>query len=156
MRNPSAAVDERLRAAPFDAFRNLQALCESQAPDFHLIAGGVFDLADRSVYAQLAFHDGLAAIASSGIPVYLAQGPEDPAAAWLPTIDWPEGVHVLGGRHDWFAITKDDETIAQYNHLYSHRSHHPVPRYNSHQFITVHNQNLVNTMIRDQANRHSY
>ena len=83
MRNPSAAVDERLRAAPFDAFRNLQALCESQAPDFHLIAGGVFDLADRSVYAQLAFHDGLAAIASSGIPVYLAQGPEDPAAAWL-------------------------------------------------------------------------
>jgi DNA repair exonuclease SbcCD nuclease subunit len=112
VRNPSAAVDERLRTAPFEALRNLQALCESQAPDFLLISGGVFDLADRSVHAQLAFRDGLAAIATSGVPIYLAHGPGDPAAAWLPTIDWPKGVHVMGGRPDWFAITKDDETIA--------------------------------------------
>jgi|TARA_B110000263_G_scaffold234995_1_gene233097 hypothetical protein len=44
LRNPSAAVDERPRTAPFDAFRNLQALCKTESPDFLLIAGGVFDL----------------------------------------------------------------------------------------------------------------
>ena len=112
LRDPSAAVDERLRAAPFEAFRNLQALCEAEAPDFLLIAGGVFELADRSIHAQLAFRDGLAAIVGAGVPVYLAHGPTDPAAAWLPTIDWPEGVHVMGGRPDWYPIVRDGETIA--------------------------------------------
>jgi len=112
LRNPSAAVDERLRTAPFDAFRNLQALCKSESPDFRLIAGGVFDLVDRSIHAQLAFRDGLAAIADAGVPVYLAHGPEDPAAAWLPTINWPDGVHVMGARPEWIAITRGDETIA--------------------------------------------
>ncbi len=112
LRNPSAVVDERLRAAPFEAFRNLQSLCESEAPDFLLISGGVFDLADRSIRSQLAFRDGLATIANAGVPAYLAQGPEDPAAAWLPTIDWPEGVHVMGGRPSWQPIVKDGETIA--------------------------------------------
>ncbi|MDP6821970.1 MAG: hypothetical protein QF554_01605 [Dehalococcoidia bacterium] len=112
LRNPSAVVDERLRAAPFEAFRNLQSLCESEAPDFLLIAGGVFNLADRSIRSQLAFRDGLAAIADAGVPVYLVHGPEDPAAAWLPTIRWPEGVHVMGGRPSWYQIVKDGETIA--------------------------------------------
>lgn len=112
LRKPSAAVDERLRAAPFEAFRNLQALCESEAPDFLLIAGGVFDLADRSIHAQLAFRDGLASIVGSGVPVYLAHGQSDPAAAWLPTINWPEGVHVMGGRPEWHSVVRDDETIA--------------------------------------------
>jgi hypothetical protein len=37
---------------------------------------------DRSIHAQLVFRDGLAAIADAGVPVYLAHGPEDPAAAW--------------------------------------------------------------------------
>lgn len=112
LRKPSAAVDERLRAAPFEAFRNLQALCESEAPDFLLIAGGVFDLADRSIHAQLAFRDGLASIVGSGVPVYLAHGPSDPAAAWLPTINWPEGVHVMGGRPEWHSVVREDETVA--------------------------------------------
>lgn len=112
LRQPSAAVDERLRTATFDAFRNLQALCETEAPDFLLIAGGIFELPDRSARAQLAFRDGLAAITSNGVQVYLAFGSDDPAAAWLPTIDWPENVHVLGGKPDWHAVVKDDETIA--------------------------------------------
>jgi len=46
LRNPSAAVDERPRTAPFDAFRNLQARCKTESPDFLLIAGGVFDLVE--------------------------------------------------------------------------------------------------------------
>ncbi|MDA1258199.1 MAG: hypothetical protein O3C10_10235 [Chloroflexi bacterium] len=113
LRDPGASVDERLRAAPFEAFRNLQALCESEAPDFLLVAGGVFDLADRSVHAQLAFRDGLAAITGAGTPVYLAHGKNDPAAAWLPAIDWPDGVHVMGGRPEWWPVIKDDEMIAR-------------------------------------------
>lgn len=112
LRQPSAAVDERLRSATFDAFRNLQSLCETEAPDFLLIAGDIFELPDRSARAQLAFREGLAAIAASGVQVYLAFGPGDPAAAWLPTIDWPEGVHVLGGQPAWQTVIKDNETIA--------------------------------------------
>lgn len=112
LRNPSAAVDERLRTAPFDALRNLQALCKSKSPDFLLIAGGVFDLVDRSIHAQLAFRDGLSAIVDAGVPIYLVHGPEDPAAAWLPTIDWPDGVHVMGAKPEWIAINRDGETIA--------------------------------------------
>jgi hypothetical protein len=46
LRNPSAAVDGRLRTATFDGFRNLQALCKTESPDFLLIAGGVFDLVE--------------------------------------------------------------------------------------------------------------
>ena len=112
LRDPNASVDERLRAAPFEAFRNLQALCRAETPDFLLIAGGVFELTDRSIRAQLVFRDGLAEIVGAGVPVYLAHGPDDPAAAWLPTIDWPEGVHVMSGRPDWYPVVHDDETIA--------------------------------------------
>ncbi|MBT3942366.1 MAG: hypothetical protein HOC77_11110 [Chloroflexi bacterium] len=112
LRHPSAVVDERLRSATFDAFRNLQALCVTESPDFLLIAGGIFELQDRSARAQLAFRDGLATIVSGGTQVFLAFGPDDPAAAWLPTINWPDDVHVLGGKPDWHAIVKDDETAA--------------------------------------------
>ncbi|HIF12030.1 MAG TPA: hypothetical protein EYQ82_03265 [Dehalococcoidia bacterium] len=68
--NLSTGVSEHLRTAHFDAFRNLQALCKAESPDFLLIAGGVFDRVAQSIHAQLAFRDGVAMV-DADVQVYV-------------------------------------------------------------------------------------
>ena len=51
----------------FRAYENLIDAAIEHAVDFVLIAGDVYDGADRSVYAQLAFNDGLRRLAEAGV-----------------------------------------------------------------------------------------
>lgn len=52
-------IVETLREATFTAFNNLINLCLDRSVDFLLVAGDVYDGADRSLRAQLRFRDGL-------------------------------------------------------------------------------------------------
>jgi DNA repair exonuclease SbcCD nuclease subunit len=53
------AIADSLCSATFDAFNALIDLCIQKQIQFLLIAGDVYDGADRSLRAQLRFRDGL-------------------------------------------------------------------------------------------------
>jgi DNA repair protein SbcD/Mre11 len=85
-----------LRNATFEAYRALIDRCIEKKVAFLLVAGDVYDSADRSLRAQLAFRDGLERLSRNGIRSFLVHGNHDPLEGWSSSIRWPEGVTVFG------------------------------------------------------------
>lgn len=93
-------VDHRvaglLREATFRAFDNILALALREKVDFVLIAGDVYDGAERSLRAQLKFNAGLKRLAAAGIRSLVCHGNHDPLDGWSASLYWPEEVHIFG------------------------------------------------------------
>ena len=105
-------IGSRLREATYDAFQNLVNLCVEKNADFLVIAGDVYDGADRSVRAQLRFRDGLYTLAKAGIQSFVVHGNHDPLDGWQSSIAWPEGVHIFDATPKWKNFEKNGEVIA--------------------------------------------
>ncbi|MEX0762795.1 MAG: DNA repair exonuclease [Dehalococcoidia bacterium] len=101
LRDVDQRVADRLQEATYEAFRNLVDLCVEVEADFLIVAGDVYDGADRSVRAQLRFRDGLAELAENGIQSFIAHGNHDSLDGWQSAISWPEGVHIFGQQPEW-------------------------------------------------------
>lgn len=97
IRDEAPEVAGRLRSATFDAYAGLIDLCIDRDADFLLIAGDVYDGADRSLAAQLRFHDGLVRLAEHGIRAFVVHGNHDPLEGWSSALTWPEQTTIFGG-----------------------------------------------------------
>lgn len=86
-----------LRDATFTAFNNVVDLAIHEQADFLIIAGDVYDGADRSLRAQLRFRDGLCRAVENGIQCFVAHGNHDPLSGWEAGLIMPEGVYRFGG-----------------------------------------------------------
>lgn len=84
-----------LRESTFGAFDALINLCIERRVRFLVVAGDVFDAADRSLRAQIRFCAGLQRLSDNDIWTFLVHGEEDPPASWSSTILWPERVTVF-------------------------------------------------------------
>ena len=84
-------VTSALRQATFDAYENIINLCLEERVDALLIAGDVYDGADRSLRAQLRFVDGLKRLDAAGIRSFICHGNHDPLNGWEARLDLPEG-----------------------------------------------------------------
>ncbi len=105
-------VVRAVTTATFDAFDRLVADAVRERPAFVVIAGDVFDSAERSVRAQLRFRDGLARMAAAGVPSYVVHGNHDPAEGG-PAVAWPAGVHVFGWEDaEAVSVVRDGEPLA--------------------------------------------
>src|SRR5210317_513344 len=60
------------------AFQHLIDLCMSEKADFLLIAGDVYDGADRSLGAQFRFLEGMKRLREAGVQVFITHGNHDP------------------------------------------------------------------------------
>jgi DNA repair exonuclease SbcCD nuclease subunit len=112
LRDVDKRVGERLRESTFEAFRNLVDLCVDEQVDFLVIAGDIYDGADRSVRAQLRFRDGMRRLSEAGVAVYIVHGNHDPLDGWLSAIEWPEGIHVFGPEPEWKTVELNGEPLA--------------------------------------------
>jgi exonuclease SbcD len=112
LRDVDKRVGERLRESTFEAFLNLIALCIDEQVDFLVIAGDIYDGADRSVRAQLRFRDGMRQLSEAGIAVYIVHGNHDPLDGWLSSVTWPENVHIFGPEPEWKNVELNGEPIA--------------------------------------------
>jgi len=108
----SESVADALRSATFDAFESLIELCIEQEVHFLLIAGDVYDGADRNLRAQLRFRDGLARLAQRGIRSFVVHGNHDPLDGWSATIDWPTGVHIFGDQMETVTVELENSPVA--------------------------------------------
>lgn len=89
-------VRERLKESTFASCRRLIQLAKSEKVDFVVLAGDLYDAADRSLRAQLRMQRMLGELAEDGIRSFIVHGNHDPLDGWKAKLDWPDAVHVFG------------------------------------------------------------
>lgn len=87
------AVPERISSALRDAtlrsWERIVRLAIDENVDSVLVAGDVFEGANRTLRAQVAFRDGLERLAQARIPSFVVTGNHDPLSGWEPAVAWP-------------------------------------------------------------------
>ncbi len=78
-----------------EALDRVVALCIEREADFLVIAGDLYNSADRSLRAELAFQRAMRRLADVGIGVYVVQGNHDPADGWSAGLNLPDSVVVF-------------------------------------------------------------
>jgi DNA repair exonuclease SbcCD nuclease subunit len=107
------ALGERLRDASLDAFDELVQLTIERRADFLVLAGDVYDGADRGVRAQLRFLRGLKRLAFEGIRVFIVHGNHDPLDGWSAIRTWPTNVTLFGATGvEAHPVERDGERLA--------------------------------------------
>ena len=88
------AVPERIASALRDAtlrsWERIVRLAIDEHVDAVLVAGDVFEGANRTLRAQVAFRDGLEQLARERIPSFVVTGNHDPLSGWEPAVTWPD------------------------------------------------------------------
>ena len=88
---------QRLRDASLEAFDALVDLTLRRDAAFLVLAGDVYDGAERGLRAQLRFERGVRRLAERGVRTFVAHGNHDPVATgWQLVTSWPSEVHVFG------------------------------------------------------------
>ena len=77
-----------------------------------LVAGDIYDGADRSLRAQLHFADGLAQLEKAGIRSFIRHGNHDPLDGWEARLDLPAGCVRFGPEVDGFPVFPDERERA--------------------------------------------
>ncbi|QJD81890.1 metallophosphoesterase family protein [Cohnella herbarum] len=90
------SVRDRLRESTFVALRGICDVVKREKVDFVVLAGDLFDAADRSLKAQLRLQRALEDMTANGAQVFVVHGNHDPESGRQAKLDWPEGVFVFG------------------------------------------------------------
>lgn len=114
-RLPEEHVDivKELRQATFKAFDGVVDLCLRECVDFLLVAGDVYDGADRSLQAQLRFRDGLRHLDDAGIRSFVVHGNHDPLDGWAHSLEMPASTHVFGSELESVVFEKEGSAVAR-------------------------------------------
>ena len=102
-----------LRESTFKAFQKIARLALQEKVDAVLIAGDVFDGADRSLQAQLKFRRILKELSDENIQSFIVHGNHDPLNSWAHTLKWPEHVTIFpGNKVNRVPVKKEGKNIA--------------------------------------------
>ena len=89
-------VATALRDATLRSWDRIVGLALDQHVNAVVVAGDVFEGANRTLRAQIAFRDGLERLARERIPSFVVTGNHDPLSGWEPAVAWPELGHRFG------------------------------------------------------------
>jgi DNA repair exonuclease SbcCD nuclease subunit len=81
--------------ATFDALDRVIQICIDRKVDFLVVAGDLYNAADRSLGAELAFQKRMQRLSDAGIGAFVVHGNHDPADGWTAGLDLPESVVVF-------------------------------------------------------------
>ena len=96
IRETEPNVADILRRATFDAYERVITICIDRGVDALLVAGDIFDGADRSLAAQIRFVRGLERLNDAGIRAFICHGNHDPLDGWGARLKMPSNVHQFG------------------------------------------------------------
>jgi len=82
-------LHDLLYRSTYESFNNIINLAIKEKVDCVLIAGDIYDSADKSLQAQLKFLEGLQRLSDDGIPSFVVHGNHDPLESWSATLEWP-------------------------------------------------------------------
>ncbi|MDE3256974.1 MAG: DNA repair exonuclease [Gemmatimonadota bacterium] len=101
-------VSSALRDATFSAYENIIDLCIEEQVDALLVAGDVYDSADRSLRAQLKFVEGLKRLDQAGIRSFVCHGNHDPLDGWEARLEYPPSCTRFGREVQSVPVFEDD------------------------------------------------
>ena len=101
-------VRDALYEATFEAYRNIIDLCIDEQVDALLIAGDIYDGADRSLRAQLKFIEGLNRLDANGIQSFVCHGNHDPLDGWAARLEYPSSCHRFADHWEEVPMLPDD------------------------------------------------
>ncbi|MBQ3060554.1 MAG: DNA repair exonuclease [Desulfovibrio sp.] len=101
-----------LQEATFTALDRLIGFCESEKPDFLVLAGDIYNQENHSVKAQLRLRDGCQRLRQAGVRVFLSHGNHDPLDSRLHTVEWPDNVTIFGPETERHCIERDGRPLA--------------------------------------------
>ena len=110
VRETEARVADVLRRATFEAYERVIDLCVDRRVDALLVAGDVFDGADRSLAAQIQFVRGLERLHEGGIRAFICHGNHDPLDGWGARLKMPPSVYQFGEHAE--AVPVDPQSSA--------------------------------------------
>ena len=108
LRSLAPEIAETLYQATFNAYGNIIDLCIQEQVDALLIAGDIFDGADRSLRAQRKFVDGLNRLEEAKIRSFVCHGNHDPLNGWEAQITFPGGCHRFGSELEQVPVFEDE------------------------------------------------
>ncbi|MBM7563671.1 metallophosphoesterase family protein [Paenibacillus sacheonensis] len=89
-------VREALQASTFRAVARLVDAAIAEAVDFVVIAGDLYDSADRSLRAQLALQKEWQRLHAHGVQLFVIHGNHDPLSGQQAALRWPDSVYFFG------------------------------------------------------------
>ena len=117
------ALRERLRESTFHALQELVRVALAEQVDFVVISGDVYDLADRSLRAQIRFRQAMETLAARGIPAYIIHGNHDPEDGRAAKLAWPAAVHFFASdRVETLVVDKPGRGVIAHIHGISYRT----------------------------------
>ena len=121
----AAAPDQiasALYGATFQAYENIVELCIREKVDALLVAGDIYDGADRSLRAQRKFVDGLDRLHAEGIRSFVCHGNHDPLDGWEAQLAYPAGCHRFGPEFEAVPVFEEaPERAVVHGISYPHR-----------------------------------
>ena len=108
LRSLAPEIAETLHQATFNAYDNIIDLCIQERVDALLVAGDIFDGADRSLRAQLKFVDGLKRLEEANIRSFLCHGNHDPLNGWEAQLTLPGSCYRFGGELEQVPVFEDE------------------------------------------------
>ncbi len=104
---------ERLRDASLTTLEKLVDLTIRRDAAFLLLAGDIYDGAERGIRAQFRFRDAMKRLADKQIPVFLVHGNHDPLDGWSAIRNWPENVTLFSSSAvETKAVMREGKRIA--------------------------------------------
>ena len=101
-------VMEVLREATFAAYDRIVDLCIREQVDAFLVAGDIYDGADRSLRAQIRFVSGLERLDAAGVRTFICHGNHDPTEGWEARLALPPGCIRFGANVGTAPVFPDD------------------------------------------------
>ncbi len=116
--NVDEAVKEnvlhRLRNCTFKTLENIVDACIRHNVDFLVLSGDIYDLADRSIRAELRFRRAVERLARRGIQVYAVYGNHDYDDGIRSRLTWPDNVFFFSpGEVEYREITRQGKEVAR-------------------------------------------
>ncbi|MBS3956528.1 MAG: DNA repair exonuclease [Clostridiales bacterium] len=90
-----ARVRDALVESTFDAFEEICDVCVARGAAFLIIAGDLYNTAERSVRAQTRFRAAAVRLAEARIHIFVAAGNHDPLSGGGPAIAMPSNVTIF-------------------------------------------------------------
>lgn len=95
-----------------EALDRVVALCIEREADFLVIAGDLFNSADRSLRGELAFQRAMRRLADKDIAAFVVQGNHDPADGWSAGLELPDSVVVFSyGEVERREVVRNGEVV---------------------------------------------
>ena len=101
-------VARSLYEATFEAYTNIIDLCITERVDALLVAGDIYDGADRSFRAQHRFIAGLQQLDDAGIRSFVCHGNHDPLDGWEARLDYPPTCYRFGAQFEAVPVFADE------------------------------------------------